>query len=132
MFSVHIVNSWLTDINILFTVRYTSTNGYKDQLLKLAQLKSHGRNLTAKDVTMATSRMSSLMMHVERSVRAAKKSKMSIDNFATFGDFFLQIPEAIINEMMKKHKFEEEVFFSLCGTICEAEVGEVGVHFYIV
>ena len=74
--------------------------------------------------------MSSLVMYVEKSVRTAKKSAMSFDNFATFGDFFLQIPGVIIKEMMKKHKLEEEVFFSLCGTICWADVtAEVGVHY---
>lgn len=114
---------------ISFIVSYASTSDHKDQLLKLAQLKSHGHNLTAGDVTVATSRMSSLIMLVERSVRAAKKSEMSINKLATFGDLFLQIPEAIVSEMTKKHKFEEEIFFSLCGTICEAEVAEVSAHF---
>lgn len=69
--------------------------------------------------------MSSLIMYVEKSVRAAKKIGMSIDNFTTFGDFFLHVPEAVVNEMVKKHKFEEEVFFLLCGTICETQVVKV-------
>jgi len=71
-------------------------------------------------------------MYVEKSVRAAKKSGMSIDNFATFGDFFLHVPEAVVNEVVKKHKFEEEVFFSLCGTICEAQIVEVYPHLDLV
>lgn len=69
--------------------------------------------------------MTSLIMYMEKSVRAAKKSGMSFDNFATFGDFFLHIPEAVVKEMVKKHKFEEEIFFLLCRTICEAQITEV-------
>lgn len=64
-------------------------------------------------------------MYMEKSVRTAKKSRMSVDSFATFGDFFLHIPNATVNEMIKKHTFEEEVFFLLCGTICETQIIEV-------
>ena len=100
----------------------------KDQLQKLAQLKLKNLDLTATDVTTASSNVSSLIMYVEKSVRAAKKSGMSINNFATFGDFFLHTPEAIANEMAKKHKFEEEMFFLLCGTICETQITKVELH----
>ena len=70
-------------------------------------------------------------MYVEKSVRAAKKSAMLVDDFATFGDFFLHTPEAITKEIVKKHKFEEEVFFLLCGTICETQITKVYIVIYI-
>ena len=98
---------------------------WEDQLQKLAQLKSHEHNLTATDATTASNNVCSLITYVEKSIRARKKSSMSIDNLATFGDFFLHTPYAIANEMIRKHKFEEEVFFLLCGTICEAQITEV-------
>lgn len=99
----------------------------KDQLQKLAQLKSNKQNLTATDVTTATSNVSSLIVYVEKSVRAAKKTGMSTNDFATFGDFFLHTPEAIVNEIVKKHTFEEEVFLLLCGTICETQTIKVAI-----
>ena len=115
---------------MLFTlICFTSkSESCKDKLQKLAQLKLHKHNVTATDVTMATSNLSSLITFVEKSVRVAKKSSMSIDDFAAYGDFFLHTPEAIANEMVKKHKFEEEVFFLLCGTICETQITEVYTH----
>lgn len=88
----------------------------------MAQLKSQKHSLTATDAVTASNNVSSLITYVEKSVRAAKKSGMLIDNLTTFGDFFLHIPAVVINEVIKKHKFEEEVFFLLCGTICEAQI----------
>lgn len=108
---------------------YASENECKDQLYKLAQLKLHGHKLTATDETRASSNLSSMIMYMEKLVRTAKKSGMSIDDCtATFGDFFLHIPEAVVKEMIKKHEVEEEMFLLLCGTICETQMTEVYSH----
>lgn len=108
---------------------FVSRSECKDQLHKLAQVKLHKYSLNVKDTTTASTNTSNLIKHMEKSVRAAKKaqSRISVENFATFGDFFLHIPEAIVKEMVKKHKFEEEVFFLLCNTICETQIYEVAI-----
>ena len=121
---IYIVDPKIIDIH--FDLFHSSkSKSCKDQLQKLAQLKSHEHSFTATDVTTASANVSSLITYVEKSVRAEKKSGMSIDNLATFGDFFLHTPYAIASEIIRKHKFEEEAFVLLCGTICEAQITEV-------
>ena len=97
---------------------------WQDQLRRLAQMNKQKFGFS-KDAITASESMSSLTSFLERYTRNAKKSNMSIDKWATFGDISFHIPGAVIAEMVKKHQLEERVFCSLCNTTCATQITEV-------